>query len=43
MGGPGNDNINGGSDKDYLLLDGSMQDYTFAVSKRGVTVTNSSR
>ena len=33
--------INGNSGKDYLLLDGTMQDYTFAVSKRGVTITNS--
>ena len=41
MGGPGNDAINGNSDKDYLLLDGTMQDYTFAVSRRGVTITNS--
>jgi hypothetical protein len=41
MGGHGNDNINGGFGKDYVLLDGSMQDYTFAVTKRGVTVTDS--
>ena len=41
MGGHGNDNIDGGWGKDYLLLDGSMQDYTFAVTRRGVTVTNS--
>ena len=41
MGGPGNDNIDGGWGKDYLLLDGSMQDYTFAVSRQGVTITNS--
>ena len=41
MGGAGNDSINGNSDKDYLLLDGTMHDYTFAVSRRGVTITNS--
>ena len=41
MGGPDNDVINGNSGKDYLLLDGTMQDYTFAVSRRGVTITNS--
>ena len=41
MGGQGNDIINGNSGKDYLLLDGTMQDYTFAVTKRGVTITNS--
>ena len=41
MGGQGNDNINGGSGKDVLLLDGSMQDYNFAVTKGGVTVTDS--
>ena len=40
MGGPGNDAINGNSGKDYLLLDGNMQDYTFAVNKGGVTITN---
>ena len=43
MGGQGNDNIDGGSGKDYLLLDGSMQDYTIAVTRRGVTITNSVR
>ena len=42
MGGHGNDTINGNSGKDYLLLDGTMQDYTFAVTRQGVTITNSS-
>ena len=42
MGGQGNDTINGNSGKDYLLLDGSMQDYTFAVTRQGVTITDSS-
>ena len=40
MGGQGNDTINGDSGKDYLLLDGSKQDYTFAVTKQGTTLTN---
>jgi len=39
--GPGNDVIKGNADKDYLLLDGALQDYTFAVSRHGVTITNS--
>jgi parallel beta-helix repeat protein len=41
MGGPGNDVINGNSGKDYLLLDGTMQDYSFVVSRGGVTMANS--
>ena len=42
MGGQGNDTINGNSGKDYLLLDGARQDYTFAVTRQGVTITDSS-
>ena len=41
MGGQSSDVINGNSGKDYLLLDGTMQDYTIAVTKQGVTITNS--
>ena len=39
--GQGNDTINGNSGRDYLLFDGSMQDYTFAITKQGTTITNS--
>ena len=42
MGGQGNDTINGNSGRDYLLLDGARQDYTFAVTRQGVTITDSS-